>query len=131
MAWRDSRKSRGKLLLFIASISLGVGALVGITSFRENLMDEIDGQAKNLLGADVSVRGKTELPDSLFFQMSRLSKDESNEVYFASMVRFPSTDGTRLVQIRALEGNYPYYGCLLYTSPSPRDLSTSRMPSSA
>ena len=23
------------------------------------------------------------------------------------------------------------YGCLLYTSPSPRDLSTSRMPSSA
>ena len=24
-----------------------------------------------------------------------------------------------------------YYGCLLYTSPSPRDLSTSRMPSSA
>ena len=24
-----------------------------------------------------------------------------------------------------------WYGCLLYTSPSPRDLSTSRMPSSA
>ena len=57
MAWRDSRKSRGKLLLFIASISLGIGALVGITSFRENLIAEIDGQAKNLLGADVSVRG--------------------------------------------------------------------------
>ena len=26
---------------------------------------------------------------------------------------------------------YSYKGCLLYTSPSPRDLSTSRMPSSA
>ena len=25
----------------------------------------------------------------------------------------------------------PNYNCLLYTSPSPRDLSTSRMPSSA
>ena len=25
----------------------------------------------------------------------------------------------------------PFYACLLYTSPSPRDLSTSRMPSSA
>jgi len=24
-----------------------------------------------------------------------------------------------------------YWGCLLYTSPSPRDISTSRMPSSA
>ena len=27
--------------------------------------------------------------------------------------------------------NEQYGGCLLYTSPSPRDLSTSRMPSSA
>jgi len=27
--------------------------------------------------------------------------------------------------------NYEYDSCLLYTSPSPRDLSTSRMPSSA
>ena len=27
--------------------------------------------------------------------------------------------------------NADYMGCLLYTSPSPRDLSTSRMPSSA
>ena len=26
---------------------------------------------------------------------------------------------------------FDYSGCLLYTSPSPRDLSTSRMPSSA
>ena len=30
-----------------------------------------------------------------------------------------------------LSGAEPYYACLLYTSPSPRDLSTSRMPSSA
>ena len=28
-------------------------------------------------------------------------------------------------------GAIPYIDCLLYTSPSPRDLSTSRMPSSA
>ena len=30
-----------------------------------------------------------------------------------------------------VEGRVPFKGCLLYTSPSPRDLSTSRMPSSA
>ena len=33
-----------------------------------------------------------------------------------------STNGTKVYLIK---------GCLLYTSPSPRDLSTSRMPSSA
>ena len=31
----------------------------------------------------------------------------------------------------ALEMSQPIWCCLLYTSPSPRDLSTSRMPSSA
>ena len=31
----------------------------------------------------------------------------------------------------SLNGQWKYIVCLLYTSPSPRDLSTSRMPSSA
>jgi putative ABC transport system permease protein len=112
MAWRDSRKSRGKLLLFIASISFGIAALVGITSFRENLLSEIDDQAKELLGADFSVRGNQPLPDSIFYSFRWLSKEESSEVYFASMVYFPRTDGTRLAQVRALSGSYPYYGAI-------------------
>ena len=41
----------------------------------------------------------------------------------------PSKRGLAMVfQSYAL---YPHMSCLLYTSPSPRDLSTSRMPSSA
>lgn len=109
MAWRDSRKSRGKLLLFIASISLGIAALVGITSFRENLLAEIDVQAKSLLGADFSVSANKELPDSLFSKFSSISSSSSEEIFFSSMVLFPG-GGTRLAQIRALEGDYPYYG---------------------
>ena len=38
-------------------------------------------------------------------------------------------DGRNL-KLQGYENGY-YIGCLLYTSPSPRDLSTSRMPSSA
>ena len=38
--------------------------------------------------------------------------------------RFKSDIGIKNKRIKAI-------GCLLYTSPSPRDLSTSRMPSSA
>ena len=34
-------------------------------------------------------------------------------------------------EVTDLCGQFPVYSCLLYTSPSPRDLSTSRMPSSA
>ena len=37
----------------------------------------------------------------------------------------------RLIRFKNDALNNQYYSCLLYTSPSPRDLSTSRMPSSA
>ena len=36
-----------------------------------------------------------------------------------------------LIACRHLLSELDFYACLLYTSPSPRDLSTSRMPSSA
>ncbi|MFK7954384.1 MAG: ABC transporter permease [Ekhidna sp.] len=112
MAWRDSRKSRGKLLLFIASISLGIAAMVGITSFRANLLDEIELQAKGLVGADIRIKGSQDLPDSLLQSFHSMSADFSRENYFASMVMFSKTGGTRLVQVRGLEGKYPYYGSI-------------------
>ena len=45
-----------------------------------------------------------------------------------------TVDSKHILHISLSEGldnNYPFGNCLLYTSPSPRDLSTSRMPSSA
>ena len=46
----------------------------------------------------------------------------------------PTTDSNLITHESSIMGNTCLYGatgCLLYTSPSPRDLSTSRMPSSA
>ena len=37
----------------------------------------------------------------------------------------------KIIEIEKPDAILPTMGCLLYTSPSPRDLSTSRMPSSA
>jgi putative ABC transport system permease protein len=34
----------------------------------------------------------------------------ASEVNFASMVAFPKSDASRLTQVRALEGNFPFYG---------------------
>ena len=55
MAWRDSRRSRSRLFLFISSIILGVGALVAIRTFGDNLQEDIDEQAKTIIGADLSL----------------------------------------------------------------------------
>ena len=46
--------------------------------------------------------------------------------------RYSQEDIDKLIQIQNLsQRGINLDGCLLYTSPSPRDLSTSRMPSSA
>ena len=58
MAWRDSRKNRSRLLLFISSIILGIAALVAVYSFKDNLQRDIDKQAKELTGADLIVESR-------------------------------------------------------------------------
>lgn len=112
MAWRDSRSSRGKLILFTSSIVIGIAALVAINSFKENLEDEINRQAKTLLGADLVVKSNTPFTEEALLTLDSVGTDYSMECSFASMIYFPRTLGTRLVQVRALSGPYPYYGTI-------------------
>jgi putative ABC transport system permease protein len=61
MAWRDSRRNRSRLLLFISSIILGIAAMVAIYSLGDNMSDEIDRQAAALLGADLEISSNKEM----------------------------------------------------------------------
>ncbi len=110
MAWRDSRRSRGRLFLFTASIVLGVAALVAIQSFRDSLENDIAAQARELLGADLELRTTLPPSDTVLALYDSLGGTQAQERYFASMVLFPETQGTQLVQVRALKGDFPFYG---------------------
>ncbi|MFT7034189.1 MAG: putative ABC transport system permease protein [Cyclobacteriaceae bacterium] len=112
MAWRDSRRSRGKLILFTSSIVIGIAALVAINSFKENLEEEIDRQAKTLLGADLLIGSNKSFTEEIRLTLDSIGNEHSQECSFASMIYFPRTMGTRLVQVRALSGPYPYYGSI-------------------
>lgn len=109
MAFRDFRKNFSRLLLFVSSMVVGIAALVGISSFGENLKKGIDQQSKELVGADLVLENNKPLgiqpTDSLAVAIAE-------EINFASMVAFPSTGASRLTQVRALEGNFPFYGKL-------------------
>ncbi|MBW3545456.1 MAG: ABC transporter permease [Bacteroidetes bacterium] len=117
MAWRDSRRNRNRLLLFTSSIVLGIAALVAINSFGNNLQEELNGEAKKLLGADLEVESSQPFTPELRHFFDSLGAEASEEISFASMVLFPKNGGSRLVQVRALQGNYPYYG-EIETAPS-------------
>ena len=62
------------------------------------------------------------LQDAICDDISRLEKNK---------IKFKSTSWQRSKKKDEGGGEYRIITCLLYTSPSPRDLSTSRMPSSA
>lgn len=110
MAWRDSRRNLSRLLLFVSSIILGIAALVAIYSLGENLRENVDRQAAALLGADLEISGNRPPPPRIEALINGLGGERSQENSFASMILFPKNEGTRLVQIRALEGEFPYYG---------------------
>jgi putative ABC transport system permease protein len=110
MAFRDIRKNISRLLLFVSSIVVGIAALVAISSFGENLTQDIDNQAKELLGADLVLENNQ--PVGVHQQLDSLAIELAAEVNFASMVAFPQTGASRLTQVRALEGDFPFYGKL-------------------
>lgn len=115
-AWRDSRKNRGRLLLFTGSIFLGISALVAINSFSFNLKNQIETEAKQLLGADLEVKSRQAIPDSIYQLFDSLGMQMSREISFASMIYFEKSNDTRLVDMKAVEKHFPFYG-KISTSP--------------
>lgn len=108
MAWRDSRRSRSRLALFMSAIVLGIAALVAITAFGDNLARSVNDQAQELLGADL-VLNSSKLPNAKNQALlDSIGPERSTEVAFASMVATPG--GVRLAQVKAVEGQFPYYG---------------------
>ena len=113
IAWRESRTARRRLLLYMSSISLGVAALVAIDSFTENVSQSVREQSKALLGGDVHLRARerysartTRLLDSL----QRTGTGVSRLTTFTSMGLVARSGATRLVQVRAVSPQYPFYG---------------------
>ena len=75
--------------------------------------------------------------DSDTYQVTRVNELHGDAKTAAHLLEFDSVHGRWDRQIGyktdqiTIENKEIHYSCLLYTSPSPRDLSTSRMPSSA
>jgi len=117
MAWRDGKASGRKLALFMASIVLGIAAVVSIQSFGENLKNNISLQSKSLMGADYRIDTNKPPNEKILGIIDSLGGANSQEISFASMAAFPKTGAAKLVQVRGIEGGFPFYGDLV-TEPA-------------
>ena len=110
MAWRDSRTSRQRLLLFSCSIILGIAALAAVGSLGVNLNRAIEDQAKSLLGADLVINSREPFTPEAEELFKQIGGEQSREISLATMIYFPRTGGTRLAAARGLSGGFPFYG---------------------
>lgn len=110
MAWRDSRTQRVRLTIFSLAIVSGIAALVAIHSLKASVQRGIEVQAKELLGSDLQISSRQPVNAEDYAQLGKRARRMSRETSFPSMVKFSSNGGARLIQIRGIEGDYPFYG---------------------
>lgn len=110
MAWRDSRSQRLRLVIFSLAIVSGIAALTAIHSLKASVERGIASEAKGLLGSDLRVSSRKEISDAEMSKLARMASRVGRETSFPSMIRFLPGGGARLMQVRGIAGEYPFYG---------------------
>jgi len=82
---------------------------------------KLESQIFDIVISDVRMPGESGV------DLLKLTKEIAPQCFFLLITGVPTVE----TAIAAINAGADRYVCLLYTSPSPRDLSTSRMPSSA
>lgn len=99
---------------------LGIAALVAVNSFSSALERSVAEQSKTLLGADLSIESRQPFSIEAEQLFKTIGAEQSRQISFSSMAYFPKSGATRLVQVRAIEGRFPYYGSLETEPPAAR-----------
>lgn len=113
LALRESRHGLRRVGVYMASITLGVAALVSIHSFREDVARSVREEADVLMGANARLAATRVFPDSVTRILDSLSAEgiqQARVTTALSMVLAPSTGSVRLLQVQANDGAYPFYG---------------------
>jgi putative ABC transport system permease protein len=113
MALREGRHGLRRVGVYMASISLGVAALVAIHSFRDDVARSVQEEADVLMGANARLSANRAFPDSVGRVLDSLEAAGvavSRRTTALSMVLAPASGDVRLLQVQAVDGEYPFYG---------------------
>lgn len=110
MAWRDARHNFSRLFLFVASLITGIAAVVALDSLNYSLQEDIENNARELVGADLVVDGEKPYTKEMQAAFDSLHLPQASEIDMASMVLFLHNQKSRLIRLVAMEGEFPFYG---------------------
>ncbi len=114
---REFRKFPFFFALVIFTILLGTLGLTGISVVSEEVRDKLQARSNELLTSDFAVTARRELfseeLEILDHKFSQIDFERYKIIDVYSMVTHLSTDQSRLVEIRAIEKGFPFYGEIL------------------
>ena len=116
MAWRDTRASRRRLLLYSSTIVLGIAALVAIGAFSVNVRKTLGDEPQRLLGADLRVGLSTwPNPGLIRYAESLGAELTPQKVLSSPLDRRARIMSSEAVQIVAVGATFPFYGDFVAT----------------
>jgi putative ABC transport system permease protein len=122
---RESRGARGRLAFFILCLAIGVAAVVAVAGISGSLDDGIRLEARQLLAADLAIRGSRPLPAGYDLGVSGLRGLAATTVKETVTVVAAPPDAqgrpgrSQLVELKAVAGEYPFYGRLVLRPDRP------------
>ncbi len=124
---RELRGSLGRVWVWVACLSVGVGAVVSVAGLASSVDGAIRGEARKLLAADLAVRSRGPVPEDVLETIDGVPGAARAEVReLAAMVgraspreRGREGPSSLLAELKAVSGGYPFYGELVAEPPLP------------
>jgi putative ABC transport system permease protein len=122
MVWREARRSYRRFLFFLFCVAIGVGSIVGVGNIAANLEAMTLHEARGLLAGDLEARlfrplstqGKSALADLAQKGVRYIRVTE-----LIGMAMSKDSSQSLLVELKAVEPGYPFYGRLKLDPPNP------------
>jgi len=119
MALREVRASWRRLLFFFVCIAIGVGSIVSLRSVIQSVRGALASESRSLMAADLLVTSNRPFSQAVLNRVAREQsagriEQRADAVEISTMVRpaGPAGQGSRMVELRAVEAAFPFYGTL-------------------
>jgi putative ABC transport system permease protein len=122
LAWRETRGAKRHFAYLVACITLGVGALVAVSSFAASLERTVGRSARALMGGDVEIRSTQPLSAAAETVVSEMARSGIDVLPVQELVAMSAAhEKSQIVELKTVARGYPFYGDLVTEPAAPME----------
>ena len=111
LMFSEMRGNRSFCVTFILNLSLGLIGFLVLDSFKSSVQSSLADRSRAILAADISVSARRPLTDTEQKKIISITPQGAKRRYEVNLFTMAaSSSGTRLVEVRAVDNNFPFYG---------------------